>query len=85
MKAPDKIYLLDYQSFGMSYSWYENPQNIDGIMVKPENVEYIRKDLLLEWANYVKQGLIVEMGKYGVPNEQRIFAFQEFIDKLNSL
>lgn len=46
--------------------------------------EYIRKNTLLEWANDIKQGLIVEIEKYGIPNEQRAFAFQEFIDKINS-
>jgi hypothetical protein len=49
MDAPNKIYLLDYQSLGMSYPWYEKPQNIDGIMAKPENVEYIRKEAFVEW------------------------------------
>lgn len=77
MEAPDKIFL---------------PRNIDcpsaAILTlgnQPGDVEYIRKDALLEWANDVKQGLIVEVEKYGAPYEQRVFAFQEFIDKINSL
>ena len=80
MKAPDKIYLERSLSFPDKFHshWYKED-------VVGNGEEYIRKDTLLEWANDVKQGLIVEMGKYGVPNEQRIFAFQEFIDKLNSL
>ena len=74
MEAPDKIYVREYPD-GIAHFWEE----------KTIPHEYIRKDALLEWANDVKQGLMVEVEKYGVPNEQRVFAFQEFIDKLNSL
>ena len=58
--APDKIFLLDYQSLGMSYSWYDKPQDVE-IMMKPENVEYIRKDSLLAWLNGVKSDPMIPM------------------------
>lgn len=82
MKAPDKIYFPE-DGLPSYIDWDGSP--IRTKQVEDSDVCYISKDALLEWANDVKQGLIVEMEKYGVPNEQRIFAFQEFIDKINSL
>ena len=77
---PDKIYIRHYWMPGeLDDEWLLKPAEDE------QCEEYIRKDALLEWANDVKQGLIVEMEKYGVPNKQRVFAFQEFIDKINSL
>ena len=76
MEAPGKIYLLDYHSLGMSYSWYENPQDVEHLTIKPENVEYIRKDLLMEWAKqkqYESTTIVADN------------FWQEVIDKINEI
>lgn len=44
MKAPDKIYLLRNKISVILSSWFSDSDNL------LENIEYIRKDALLEWA-----------------------------------
>ena len=75
---PDKIYIWNAGDT-LLRGWTQKQRNPNS------DVEYIRKEAILEWAIQVKQGLIIGIEKYGEPNEQRVFAFQEFIDKLNSL
>lgn len=43
MKAPDKIYLLRNKIGVILSSWFLDSDNL------LENIEYIRKDALLEW------------------------------------
>lgn len=67
MKAPDKIY-VELCSDGV----YSHEKKWEG----SHNIEYIRKDALLEWARE----------KYEEYHDRReMFAFGELIDKLNSL
>lgn len=80
MKVLDKIYLLDCQALGMSHSWYDKPQVVEGIMVKPENVEYVRKDLLLEWAKKQYREYVNNPFYAGERD-----AYTQLIKKLNSL
>ena len=48
MKAPDKIYvLLDKTSGFLSHTFTNIPCNYGG---SKQDIEYIRKDYLLEWA-----------------------------------
>ena len=75
MKAPDKIYLCA-----------DAPRMYDWSIVSFEkggNVEYIRKDALLEWANRLKE-------KWEEPPMSRhspgcVFMLEQLINKLNSM
>ena len=77
MKAPDKIYIPLYPNysldgFHLADEWMYEPHK------EVENVEYIRKDALLEWLQEVR----------AIPHENAIardLAFQEVINKLNSI
>ena len=69
MKAPDKIVIFpdDYPTL-----WYMP----DGWETVPSgNVEYIRKDALLEWLSDMKF----------MANSERAGAYQNVIDKLNEM
>ena len=80
MKAPDKIYLHGY-SFDDEpcKDWHTEPK-IKGMRGYPaQNVEYIRKDFLLEWA---KDRLMPGNSAEG---KGWNWALQTLIDKLNSL
>ena len=46
-KAPDKIYIQRYSYGALSDGYSETPKK----MAEGENIEYIRKDALLEWAD----------------------------------
>lgn len=63
MKAPDKIYVL--------------PEVASVVKVLDEEVEYIRKDALLEWAKAMRR-----VCKTAEPIEK---AYQTMIDKLNEM
>ena len=47
MKVPDKIYIQRYSYGALLDGYSETPKK----MAEGENIEYIRKDALLEWAN----------------------------------
>lgn len=66
MKAPDKIYLQRVPS---------NQEVIDGWTVEPvkhtvlEDIEYIRKDALLEWAKEKKKQLLEQESENDEPSD----------------
>ena len=76
MKAPDKIYLWETLIVNGGYdpAWHKNSLN-EG------DVEYIRKDALIEWANswlaFKKSGIVLDDGFS--------YAMEELIKKLNSI
>jgi len=72
MKAPDKIYIIQrpLPVKLLAPTWYR--QQMNGF----ENYEYIRKEALLEWLDYLK-------GKV-VGDEKRVLVLS-IIDKINSL
>lgn len=80
MKAPDKIYLQRVPS---------NQEVIDGWTVEPvkhtvlEDIEYIRKDALLEWA----EEKLENMKKLSPSDGARIYsnAINDLVDKLNQM
>ena len=79
MKAPDKIYFYSYCGDIDTATWDVEPFN-------GENVEYIRKDALLEWAKE-QHKILMEMldplkDDFGWGTR---FAFHLVIDKINSL
>lgn len=76
MKAPDKVY----------YTQTEHAANYftTGKPFERDCVEYIRKDALLEWATTKRDKLDVFSDNDGVRWGQRN-AFQQIIDKLNSI
>lgn len=79
MIIPDKIYIPYYPNYDgidthLSDEWFEGKviDHVEGWK------EYIRKDALLEWIQEAR----------AVPHENAIvrdLAFQEFINKLNSI
>ena len=73
MKAPDKIKIVRFSDTKeLSDYWVlENK-------TKNEDIEYIRKDALLEWLQEIR----------AIPHENAIgrdIAFQEVVNKLNSM
>lgn len=77
--VPDKIYLRQYDTDMVVFL---NKYNIDEEWTKvpindrtAKNIEYIRKDTLLEWAKNMEKGVD--------PIEKK--AYQTIIDKLNSI
>ena len=71
MKAPDKIY------FG-----YDENTHLESYCLEKKGkttVEYIRKDTLMEW---IKEKIEENVGQY---NKDWDLAFNEIIDKINSL
>ena len=83
MKAPDKIYVsipTRLQSDSPKYvgiAW-----NDKGNLTTPQIEEYIRKDALMEWAK--KQRIPTEQCKLSMDIGWAA-AFEELIDKLNSM
>ena len=72
MEAPDKIYIRTGMS-GLLYGSKEKSFESD--------IEYIRKDLLLEWANKAHSD-----ARNGTINDTiRSLVFEEIVNKLNSL
>ena len=76
MSAPDKIYLVHDQPTGCLFVNYDKPD--------PSNLEYVRKDTLLEWAKdqEVDAKFATTDGIYYAGREH---AFRELIEKLESL
>lgn len=76
METPDKIYLEKSLSSPDKFhsQWYKED-------VVGNGVEYIRKDLLFEWAkdNYLN------LRNRSIADRIKASAFKEIIDKLNSL
>lgn len=88
MKAPDKIYLHGYSfSDEPVKSWEREPKVKRGVTgFKPQYAEYIRKEALLEWANKRLEEFrhIAEISN-DVAADGEVDAFEELIDKLNSM
>lgn len=76
MKAPDKIFLPRF----VYEKWLYQTSDTDD----ETEVEYIRKDALLEWTTTNRDKLDVLSDNDAVRWGQRN-AFQQMIDKLNSL
>lgn len=76
MKAPDKIYLFVFASPLLHRDVLENHWAKEPSPLVKENITYIRKDALLEWAKkkqYDSMTIVADN------------FWQEVIDKLNSL
>ena len=73
MKAPDKVY-CESCSDGI-YSHIHRWENAD-------NIEYIRKDALLEWAKKKNKRIDTEDGDYSLGY---VSAMIDLIDKIESL
>jgi hypothetical protein len=71
MKAPDKIYIQTNAGEAFSSKWTTIPFR------DFENTEYIRKEVLIEWAN--------EQIKVATANNLAYSPFKKLIEKLNSL
>ena len=85
--APDKIYLgigpMSGDEPNKRYlypEWYEEPK-------RPlvQNVEYIRKDALLEWAKERREAVAKEVVIQEGVRLGADAAFEELIDKLNEM
>ena len=87
MKAPDKIYIPMTPDCDVAVNdWSGVPlSQYDGKPVT-ENICYIRKDALLEWANKRLEEFrhIAEISN-DVAADGEVDAFEELIDKLNSM
>lgn len=77
MKAPDKIYLQDYDTpeYGLSVGWTTEQEENDAV----HNIEYIQKDALLEW---IKANL---QDRDNWNEKSAADAFCETIDKINEM
>lgn len=77
MKAPDKIYLHGYSFDDEPCKAWERGPKVKGMRGYPaQHAEYIRKDLLLEWAKqkqYESTTIVADN------------FWQEVIDKINEL
>lgn len=75
MKAPDKIYVASYNGEAFSHSWTMEP------LGDTTATEYIRKDVLLKWANnwlsFERSGIGLDKGF--------AHAMKIMIEKLNSM
>ena len=82
MKAPDKIYVKEFDK-GISQMWSsiratETTANVQH--------EYIRKEALLEWANKrLEEFRYIAKISNDVAADGEVDAFEELIDKLNSM
>ena len=83
MNAPDKIYL------DIRYNNDEYPKEVFATRALESDVEYIRKDALLEWLKQSKQEMEQDLkGTGGLKMAMiatAISSFQEVIEKLESL
>lgn len=79
MSAPDKIYLVHDQTTGCLFVNYDN--NV------PNNLEYVRKDTLLEWAKEELSHAIANIEAYPYEDAYRGHRekIEELIEKLESL
>ena len=92
MKAPDKIYLIERDPEDISIAWYDDSEINRELTTNDRKLAYIRKDALLEWAKeklktikwYTKTMSPVTRGGCA-ENYGKADAFQELIDKINSL
>ena len=78
MKAPNKIYIVhDKETGGMFVNYDKKDTN---------NIEYIRKDLLLEWAKEEKDKTSSGLSEYDAGHENaRMELLNELIYKLDTL
>lgn len=77
MSAPDKIYLVHDQPTGCLFVNYDKHD--------PSNLEYVRKDTLLDWAKE-KLAFCKKMILNGEPGfEFRLSVYEKLIEKLESL
>lgn len=79
--APDKIYLYQEKpKDSFDENWHESTAS-DVL-----NVEYIRKDLLLEWAKQEKRNTSIGLSEYDAGHENgRMELLNDLIDKINTL
>jgi hypothetical protein len=82
MKAPEKLYIGRRNYGPLIGGWESQPFSSKEI----ESIEYIRKDALLEWANKRLEEFrhIAEISN-DVAADGEVDAFEELIDKLNSM
>lgn len=81
MKAPDKIYVAK-TTFPEYVDWEGSPINTKE--VSDNDICYIRKDALMEWANKQKEEAEFRYNQADM-NFVREVAFDDLIDKLNSM
>lgn len=75
MKAPDKIY-IDFDLINF---------HCLGDHLNDDEIEYIRKDALLEWAKERREAVIKEVVIQEGVRLGADAAFEELIDKLNAM
>ena len=90
MKAPDKIFIQRYSYGALLDGYSETPKEMAG----GENIEFIRKDALLEWAKeqhkHFSEREQEEASAYGASPDAIFFsgkcdAFKSLISKLQEL
>lgn len=83
MKTPDKIYLTEFHENVLGDKWRDFPWMSDLVI----NHEYVCKDALLEWAKekWGRKKLEVEANEDDGIDYGKMRAYQEIIDKLNSM
>ena len=81
MKAPDKIYVTESLiKTPYGNEWSPTPY------ISRENTEYIRKDALLEWTyKRLEEFRYIAKISNDVAADGEVDAFEELIDKLNSM
>ena len=81
MKAPDKIYVTESLiKTPYGNEWSPTPY------ISRENTEYIRKDALMEWTyKRLEEFRYIAKISNDVAADGEVDAFEELIDKLNSM
>ena len=83
MKAPDKIYLHGYPDKPfLCQDWDVAPTKRVVRGQQAENIAYIRKDALLEWAKEKNERIDTDEGDYSLGY---VSAMIDLIDKIESL
>lgn len=78
MKAPDKICIKKDDTAPLGFT----PHWIYTIKVQEQDIVYIRKDALLEWAKEQKQAICINGNKETAYDRGQYSVIQALIDKL---
>lgn len=81
MKTPDKIYVAEV-TFPDMIDWDGSPINTRRI--DETDIEYIRKDALLEWAEEQEKQALEDL-EAGLPIDGKLSAFHRVVEKIESL
>lgn len=84
MKVPDKLYIGRRNYGPLIGGWKSQPFTSKEI----ESIEYIRKDVLMEWARELNEAYHKEYEESNYTCGEhwgQMVAFQKIVDKLNSI